>query len=85
MILLIFLSFTLHFREYLTIESNTSFVHISTDKTSIEFLTVNNLLGEILICTKQINVLDVSHLASGLYALTRVVDGQKKVLRFIKE
>lgn len=60
-------------------------IHVSTDKSSIEFLTVTNILGEVLICAKQTNVLDLSHLATGLYTLTLVVDEQKKVLRFIKD
>jgi hypothetical protein len=60
-------------------------IHVSTSSDLVEHILISNMIGEILFSGCQVNALNVSQLAPGLYEISFITDGQTIVRRFIKE
>jgi hypothetical protein len=60
-------------------------MNVSIDQTSVELITVTNVIGEVLIYKEGTNSLDVSQLSTGVYEVIIQIDGRKIIKRFIKE
>lgn len=60
-------------------------LYLSISQTEINEISVSNLLGQVLIQTKNQNHIDISNLTNGIYIIT-IIQGQlKQTLKFIKE
>ena len=60
------------------------FVQLSIDASLIDQLIVTNLLGEIMHTSENVNALNVSQLAPGMYEMIVFINGRKNFLRFVK-